>query len=221
MATAPADTVTPQDFARARRAMIDSQLRPSGITADWLLDAMGAAPREDYVAADLRSVAYMDRSLPLGQGRAMSSPFAQARLLQEARPRDADRALLIAGGTGYLSALLGPRVATLDVVEPDARLSGACPHNGRGNWHNAPLENGLPDGAPYDLIVIDGAVEALPTDFANQLGDNGRIVMGTVTRGVTRIAIGRKSGDAIAVQPLAEMGFPILSAFAKPKSWSF
>ncbi len=207
-------------FAPARKAMIDSQLRPSGITDAQVLAAMATTPREHYVAAGQQHVAYMDRSLPLGEGRAISSPYAQAVLLQTARPEETDKALLIGGATGYLAALLAPMVGSLDVVESDARLAGA-PGSKVGDWHDGALTAGWKKAGPYDLVIIDGAIEELPKAIASQLAPEGRLVTGLVESGVTRLALGRKVGDTVALQPLAETGMPILTDFAKPKSWSF
>ncbi|AKM11221.1 protein-L-isoaspartate O-methyltransferase family protein [Croceicoccus naphthovorans] len=219
MATAAAPSAS-EDFTRARRAMIDSQLRPSGVNDLTLIDAFMRVAREDYVAADQRAVAYVDRSLPLGEGRALTAPLSQARLLTEAKPKATDKALLIAGGTGYLAAVLAPLVASLDVVESDARLSGS-EGSKAGNWHSGALTGGWKKGGPYDLIVIDGAVETVPAALATQLADDGRIVTGTVVRGVTSIAVGRKVDKSVALLPLIEMGLPILTDFAAPKGWSF
>ena len=225
-ATPPTDQtpVKGENFATARKAMIDSQLRPSGISDPKVLAAMTSTPREQYVAADQRAIAYMDRSLPLGGGRAMSAPFAQAMLLQIARPAETDKALLIGGATGYLAALLAPMVATLDVVEPETRLTGVAGSKA-GDWHDGPLNDGYSRNGPYDLIVIDGAIEKLPPAVGNQLAADGRIVTGLVERGVTRIAIGRKAGaesDApVALQTLAETGMPVLADFKEEKGWSF
>ena len=221
MASAAAQTTDQTAvFARARRAMIDSQLRVSGINEPYLLDAFARVPREDYVAADQRSIAYVDRQLPLGEGRAISSPLGQARLLLEAAPKQTDKALLIAGGTGYLAALLAPLVASLDVVEPDARL-GHFDGERAGNWHASAMIDGWKKGAPYDLIIIDGAIENVPKAIARQLDSHGRIATGTVANGVTRIAIGRRSGDGVALLPVADIGMPVLADFATPKGWSF
>ncbi len=213
-----------ENFAAARKAMIESQLRPSGINDPRVLAAMAGTPREHYVAADQRAIAYMDRSVPLGQGRALSAPFAQAMLLQTARPVQTDKALLIGGATGYLAALLAPMVATLDVVEPATRLSGLAGSKA-GDWHDGALDAGHAVNGPYDLIVIDGAIEKLPAAIAGQLAADGRLVTGLVERGVTRIAIGRKAGEAgdapVALQTLVETGIPVLAEFKEEKGWSF
>jgi len=220
MASAAAPTAQNSDFARARRAMIDSQLRVSGINDPAILAAFAAVPREDYVAADQRAIAYVDRSLPLGEGRVLTAPLGQARLISEAAPRQSDKVLLIAAGTGYLAAILAPLVASLDVVEDDDRLSGLAGEKA-GSWHKGDLAKGYKRGGPYDLIVIDGAIEALPKALAQQLAGDGRIVTGTLDNGVTRIAVGRLADKNVALHPLVDIAMPVLNAFAAPKEWSF
>lgn len=185
----------------ARRAMIDSQLRTSGVNEPWVLAAMASVPREDFVPAAMRSAAYIDRAIPLENGRSLAAPLVQGKMLAEAAPKPTDRALLVGDGAGYLAALLRPLVGTLDTVDPaDALATGA---------------------GDYALIVIDGAVEVLPDALSDRLGADGRIVTGLVLRGVTRLAVGRKAGTDVSLLPLAELGIPILPEFAAPKRWSF
>ena len=191
------------DFTAARRAMIDSQLRVSGVTEDFVLAAMNRALREDFVPAAARGHAYIDRAIPLGNGRALPAPLFHGRLLAEAAPTMDDRVLLISCGSGYLAALVQPLVGALEVV--DAADAAAMKKKKGG----------------YTLLLIDGAIEGLPDALAGQLAEGGRIVTGLVARGVTRLTAGRKLGGAVSLQPLAEMGIPVLGEFAAPKRWSF
>lgn len=192
-----AQTVSP-----ARRAMIESQLRTSGVNEPWVLSAVAAVAREDFVPETMRSAAYIDRAIPLGNGRFLAAPLVHAKMLAEAEPTRKDKALLIGDGNGYLAALLRPLVGSLDAVDPAQAASLA----GEGG---------------YTLIVIDGAVEELPPALCQQLADDGRLVTGVVERGVSRLAAGRKAGGAVALLPLAEIGIPALPEFAAPKRWSF
>lgn len=186
----------------ARRAMIDSQLRPSGINEPWVLAAMARVPREDFVPEAMRSAAYIDRAIPLGNGRSLAAPEVHGMMLSEAAPTAQDKTLLIGDGNGYLAALLRPLVGTLDTVDP----SQVKKSTGSGG---------------YSLILIDGAIEELPQAVAALVAPDGRIVTGLVERGVTRLATGRKAAGKIALLPLAEIGIPILPEFAAPKRWSF
>lgn len=188
--------------AAARRAMIDSQLRTSGVNESWVLNAMAAVPREDFVPAAMRDAAYIDRAIPLSDGRQLASPLVHGRMLAEARPGGTDKALLIGDGKGYLAALLRPLVGSLDALTPDAAAS----KRGKGT---------------YTLLLVDGAVEEMPRAFASLLADGGRIVMGVLERGVTRLALGTKVEGEIALLPLADMGMPVLAEFRAPKRWNF
>jgi protein-L-isoaspartate(D-aspartate) O-methyltransferase len=186
----------------ARSAMIDSQLRTSGVNEPWVLAAIAALPRENFVPEAMRGAAYIDRAIALGDGRWLAPPLVHARMLSEAAPGNDDRALLIGQPGGYLEALLRPLVGSLDTVPPADATSA-------------------PPAEPYTLVVIDGAIEELPDAVAARLADGGRLVTGTVTRGVTRLAIGRKAAGSVALLPLAEIGMPVLPEFAAPKRWRF
>lgn len=190
------------DFATARRAMIDSQLRTSGVNEPWVLARMNAVPREDFVPAEARPVAYIDRAVPLGGSAMLAAPLFHARLLAEAKPVQSDRVLVVDGGSGYLPALIEGLAGSVTVVTPDDAMKGGK----KGD---------------YTLLLIDGAVEQLPEGIAKRLSEDARVVTGLIDNGVTRLAIGRKSGGTIALLPLAELGIPRLSAFDKPKAWSF
>lgn len=206
--------------ADARRAMIDSQLRTSGVNALPILAAFSTVARAGFVSEERRAVAYADRAVPLGSGRVLAPAVTHGLMLQDAAPRAEDKALLIGGGTGYLAAVVARLVGSLTVVEDDATLIGRAPAKA-GEWHEAPLVEGWAAGAPYSLILIDGAIERLPEAIARQLAPEGRIVTGLIERGVARLAIGRRSGDDVAFAVLTEADSAPLAAFAAPKSWSF
>jgi protein-L-isoaspartate(D-aspartate) O-methyltransferase len=186
----------------ARRAMIDSQLRTSGVNAEWVLRRMDAVAREDFVPASARGFAYIDRAITLGNDRFLSAPVVQGMMLQEARPSAADKALLVDGGSGYLAELLRPLVGSLDVIAPEK----AAAKSRKGD---------------FTLLVIDGAVERLPEALVRRLAAQARVVTGLVGNGVTRLAIGRKTAGEVALLPLAELGIPVLPEFAAPQGWSF
>lgn len=221
MAVAVAEQQAPEtDGAAARRAMIDGQLRVSGVNDPVLLAVIAAVPREVYVPLAQRSVAYIDRRLPLGHGRCLNPPLTNALMLSEAAPAQDDEALLIGGGTGYLAALLAPLTARLTVVESVPALAAMAPHKA-GHWFEGPLAAGAPDAAPFSLIVVDGAVEQVPPAIEAQLAEGGRLVTGLVERGVTRLAVGRKEAGTFGLLPLRECDIAPLSEFVQPKGWRF
>jgi protein-L-isoaspartate(D-aspartate) O-methyltransferase len=193
----------PAGHDAARRAMIDSQLRPSGINAEFVLQRMSDVPRERFVPEGARSFAYIDRAIALGEGRFLAAPEVQGVMLQEAAPTSADRALLVDGGSGYLAELLRPLVGSLDVIDAANAATGESPTN------------------DFTLLIIDGAAERLPDALVARLGDGARVVTGLAVKGVTRLAVGRKAAGVVALLPLAEIGIPPLPEFAAPKGWSF
>ncbi|AXK41369.1 protein-L-isoaspartate O-methyltransferase family protein [Erythrobacter aureus] len=195
-------TTTRLDYAAARKAMLDSQLRTSGVNDVFVLERMGTVAREDFVPQAAKATAYMDRAIRLESGGFLPAPLFHGAMLAEARPTMDDSVLVIDGGSGYLPALVEPLVAKLDTVTPDKAANGAK----RG---------------AYTLVLVDGAIEHVPAALAKLVADGGRIVTGMVERGVTRLATGRKSGKALALLSLAEMGIPRLGAFDRPQSWSF
>ena len=125
------------------------------------------------------------------------------KMLSEAAPRPDDTVLVVENGASYLAELIRPLVAS---VETMSAQDAAGSSSGRKT---------------YSLIIIDGAVEELSPTVKKRLAEGGRIVTGLVERGVTRLASGKKVAGTITLQPIAEIGSPVLDMFAKPESWSF
>lgn len=197
------NTTISRDTTTARKAMIDSQLRTSGVNEEYVLARMLAIPREDYLPADKASLAYIDRSIALGEAGHLAAPLFYGKLLLEAAPAPTDCVLLVEGGTGYLADLLRPLVAEVTTVSAADAAAGA-----------------LPEGT-YSLILVDGAIEQLPEGFGAALEENGLIVSGLLLRKVTRLASGRKVAGHVALSPVEDLGIPVLHGFDRPKSWTF
>lgn len=192
------DRPAAEDMAAARRAMIDSQLRVSGVNSPGILAAFAAVAREDFVPADRRAVAYMDRAVPLGEGHFLSPALTYGQMLEAAGTTASD-AVLVISPNGYLAALA-------------ERLAGSVT---RADTLAAA------QGGPYALILIDGAAQILPESLAALLTDEGRVITGMADRGVTRLAVARKVLGKIAATALGEADFAVLPEFAAPKTWSF
>lgn len=188
----------------ARKAMVDSQLRTSGVNAEWVLRRMGAVARERFVPDHARAFAYIDRAIALDNGRYLAAPVVQGMMLQEARPTPDDKALLVDGGSGYLAELLRPLVGSLEVIGPEEAVT------------KFPRKAG-----DVTLLMIDGAIEELPESLVRRLAEDARVVTGLMRNGLSRLAIGRKAAGQVALLPLAELGIPALPEFAVPKGWSF
>jgi protein-L-isoaspartate(D-aspartate) O-methyltransferase len=213
------------DFVAMRQAMVASQLRTSGVTDPRVIAAMAEVPRERFVPAEVARLAYSDRGVPMGQGRSINMPLATGRLVNEARLRGGDRVLLIGAGGGYTAAVLAQIVAEVVAVESTpalatharAALAGAA---GVTVIEGA-LEHGHPQGAPYDVLIVDGAVEELPATLVSQVAEGGRIVAGVVENGVTRLATGTRAGPACALMPFADIEAVRLPGFARPRGFAF
>lgn len=204
-----------------RRNMVDSQLRPSGVNTPWVLAAMLETPREDFITGD-KSAAYMDRSLPLGEGRCLNPPVSLGQMLMLADVSPTDRVLLVGAGTGYLATLLKRRVQSLVAVEESPALAAAfgtaCPEV---KLVNGPLADGAAEHAPFDIIIIDGAIARLPESLIAQLAEGGRIVTGLLDGPVSRLASGIKRGGHVALRPALDLEIAALPGFAPAKEFVF
>lgn len=203
MTVATADTARIIDFQGARRAMIASQLRTSGISDGAVISRMRMVPREDFVPEQARALAYIDRAIPIGDGRSLASPLFHGLMLQDAKPTLADDVLIVDGGSGYLPALVEPLVKSMKVISADDALKAAR------------------SKTRYTLLLVDGAVQQLPPTLIKRLADEARIVTGLSDDGVTRIVSGRKVGDQVALMPLLDLGIPALPQFDAKSEWTF
>ena len=209
-----------QDFSLARRVMVDNQLRPQGVTDRGVLAAMGKVERERFVPEQGRPLAYFDRPLSIGQGRSMMPPAALGRLLTEAAPLASQRALVIGSGTGYSAAVLKAIGLEVVALEADEALASAAQAAGI-DTAVGDLAKGWPKGAPYDLILLDGAVEDIPSALGKQLAPNGLIIGAIDDRGVTRLIVGSCANGAIGWRSIADSDVEPLPGFERPKAFIF
>ena len=217
------------DFALARRNMVDGQLRPNRVTDSALLAAIGELPRERFLPDGLRSVAYADDDVPLGNGRFMIEPMVLARLIQSLQPQAEDKAMVAAAGRGYGAAILARLVKSVIAVEADAGLAAAAQQTLRelavANIQQVagPAQQGATASAPYDVILIEGAVGEIPSTIVDQLAEGGRLA--TVISdpsgalGVAHLFV--KRGGVTSGRPLFDAGTPLLPGFARPPRFTF
>ncbi|MBD3734447.1 MAG: protein-L-isoaspartate O-methyltransferase [Sphingopyxis sp.] len=210
--------------AAMRAAMIDSQLRTNDVIDPDVVAAMAAVPREAFVPAALSGVAYMDRAIALGDGRALNPPLVTGRLLVEAAVRPGMRVLLVGAATGYTAALLAKLGAEVHAVEERVDLieaARAAAGDSAIAWTQGPLAAGAPKAAPFDRIIIEGAVETLPDALVAQLAEGGRIVAARRDGSVSRLVQGVKAGGTVALRAFADMDVAPLPGFAAPKGFRF
>lgn len=220
---APTNTLSP-DEAMLCRAMIDTQLRPNGVTNGALIGAIAAVRRGDFVAAGQLSAAYADRAVPLSGARALSPVLTTARLLQAADIGGHEHVLLIGGASGYCAALLRAMGARVTMVECDGALAARAAKalGDAVQIITGPLADGAAESAPFDRLVIDGAIESVPAALSDQLRAGGIAVMALRDGAVTRLARAVKSANAI-ITPIAfaELEAVTLPGFAPAPSFAF
>jgi len=208
------------DFAAARAAMVENQLRPQGVTDPAVLDAMRRVRREEFLPSHTRPLAYVDRAVAIGERRFLAAPAVLGQLLTQMMPLPGQRALVVGAGTGYSAAVLGAMGLEVTALETSPELASAA-RAGGVEIVEGPLEAGFAKGAPYDQILIDGAVEYLPDAIVGQLADGGRLGTALVDRGVTRLIVGRKVGGAFGYLSLSDAGVPVLPGFTRPRAFTF
>ncbi|SHI91974.1 protein-L-isoaspartate(D-aspartate) O-methyltransferase [Roseomonas rosea] len=214
------------DYAEARRRMVDGQVRPNRVTDPRILEGMRAIPRELFVPQRLRVRALSDEDLALGGGRVLLQPMVVARLIQLAAPRPGERVLVLGAGPGYGAAVMAHMGAQVVAVEDDAVIAGFGEEGiaaaglpaGSLRRQAGSSEAGLPDGAPYDLIFIEGAVPSIPAALSAQLAEGGRLsAIRAVPGQVPSAILGRRVGGSFSTVEafdIAGTQMPLLPAFA-------
>ena len=211
--------LAPTESSAMRRAMVDSQLRTNAVTDLRLLEAMRRIAREDFVPESAKATAYIDRAIPLGGGRAINPPMTTALLIDAVRLAAGSHVLLIGAATGYAVALLEAMGLKVTGVESDTALIAQMPAG--VSALQGVLAQGWAAGAPYDAIIIDGAVDHVPAVISDQLALDGRLSTGLVDRGVTRLAVGRRGGQGFGLSEFADAEAAVLPGFATPKPFTF
>ena len=215
------ETMSPADYTLARNLMVDGQLRPSRVNDRRLLDIMRTLPRESYLPAGMATLAYIDEDVPLtpapgrpqAHARYLLKPLILARMIQLARPREGETALVIGAGCGYGSAILAAFGVHVTALEEDAGLIGLARRNPAElvRLVEGPLAKGHPDGAPFDLVFIEGAVREIPPEIGRQVAANGRLVCILSPEGGTSVAVlAEPSTGGLRAQPEFDAAAPLL-----------
>ena len=212
------------DTSVARGHMVDSQIRPNKVTHAALLAAFRAIARERFVPAAATARAYADDGVALGGGRVLMAPMWLARLLQAARPAPGERARVVGCGTGYGAAVLaacGLAVTALDEDESLLAIGRAAAPAGV-RFVTGKLAAGWQDAAPYDVIVIEGAAEAIPEALGAQLVPaTGRLVAVREEAGLGRAVLGEVFDGRLAFTTLFDCPTPVLPAFKRAPQFVF
>jgi len=212
-------------FEVMRHAMVASQLRTNAVNDVRVVEVMARVPREDFLPEENRAIAYRDTLLPLAGGRRQNLPLATGRLLTVADVRVTDKVLLIGAAGGYTAALLADLANAVVAVEEEPSLA-ALARTALSAFANVelvegPLAAGHAAEGPYDLIVVDGAVEQLSEALLAQLKPEGRVVTGLVDRGVTRLAAGRRTEGGFGLTDFADIECAVLPGFERLRTFQF
>lgn len=218
------------DFARARRTMVDTQIRVNDVTDPAIIDALLAVPREDFVPDSRRVLAYLDDDLPVIEpthgkpGRYLMEPMVLAKMLQAAGLAPDSRVLHVGAATGYTTAVLARLAAQVTAVEEDASLA-AIARDKLAGTHVTLVEGPHADGAsaraPFDVILAEGSVEVIPEVLFTQLAEGGRLVA-VVGRGRSAKCVvhTRRNGETSAL-PVFDAALPPLPGFSAPHGFVF
>lgn len=222
-----------QDFALARAHMVDSQIRTNDVTDHRLIAALFDIPRERFVPAGRRALAYIDEDIPLdgasgGETRYLMEPMPFARLVQLADIGAGDVVLDVGCATGYSSAVLARLAEAVVALESDEALAAVAnetlPALEVGNVAvvSGPLAAGYPDEGPYDVIFVNGSVEEVPQALFDQLREGGRLVaVVTDERGVSQAWLFTRRGGQTSGRPAFNAWAKPLPGFRKPKVFVF
>lgn len=215
------------DFERARKAMVDNQLRTSNVTDRRILNAMLSVPREDFVPASRRALAYIDEAHDLGHGRAMPAPAPFAKLVQLAEIEPGDAVLDLGAGLGYSTAVLAQLAHEVVGVESDPTLAAAAAKAlSAAGVSNAEivvsdLNNVQPHASGFDVILLEGAVNEVSPELFKLLRDGGRLVA-LIRRGPAAVAhVFVKSGETVNSRAEFNTSLPPLTEAKRPDDFVF
>lgn len=218
------------DFARARRTMVDTQIRVNDVTDSRIIDALMDVPRENFVPDSRRALAYLDDDLPVnesgeGPARHLIEPMVLAKMLHAAAIRPDETVLDVGVATGYSAAILAHLAAHVVALEEDTALAATARSLLAPQANVAVVEGPLVDGAsqrgPFDVIVLEGAVEVVPANLLKQLRQGGRLVA-VVGRGrAAKCMLHTLRDDEVSVRPVFDAAIPALPGFEAPKAFVF
>lgn len=215
------------DYATARTNMVEGQIRPNRVVDGPVVEAFRAVPRERFVPAALKGVAYVDEDIQVGAGRYLMEPMVLSRLLQEARIGAGDTVLDVGCATGYSAAILARLAGTVIALEQDPALAATAGRTleevGAGNVVvvTGVLADGHAGRAPYDAIVFQGAVATVPDSLLRQLAEGGRLVAVVLSGRVGKARLYENVGGVVSGRTLFDAAVPPLPGFAPAPRFEF
>jgi protein-L-isoaspartate(D-aspartate) O-methyltransferase len=215
------------DFAAARRNMVDGQVRTADVTDPRIQSAMLEIPRESFVPQVSAALAYLDLDLPVGENgtRRLLKPMVLAKLIHALELASSDRVLDAGCATGYGAAVLAHVAGHVTALEEDSGLAQAASRALAGLKNvravTGPLTKGWPKDAPYDAIILEGAVEFSPEAFLPQLRDGGRLACILGGGPGAKAMLYFRSGDDLGGRSIFDASAAVLPGFVKTPAFAF
>jgi protein-L-isoaspartate(D-aspartate) O-methyltransferase len=215
------------DQEKARRNMVDCQVRTADVTSLELLAAFLAVPRERFVPAELAEIAYLDEELPLGNGRFLIAAAPLARLLQAAMIEPGNKVLDVGCATGYSTALIASLGATVTGLEVSPELAArarealASLKIENAAIREGSLDAGLAMQGPFDVILIGGSVQRLPDALKDQLKPGGRLVAVEGSGNAAFAKLYVNDDGNVSARRLFNCALPLLTGFERAPQFVF
>ena len=215
------------DYQAARTAMVDGQVRPSDVTLYPIIEAMLHVPREVYVPAEKRAIAYVGEHISLENSGVILAPRILAKMLEVLDIQANELVLDIGVGLGYSAAVIARMAEAVIAVEANSDIAGEAEitlsEQSADNavMHTGALVDGAPEHGPYDVIVIEGGVQLLPESLLEQLKIGGRIAAIFVDGPSGQCRVGVRTDAGISWDTVFDATAPILAGFAQEKTFSF
>ncbi|MDP1699725.1 MAG: protein-L-isoaspartate O-methyltransferase [Aestuariivirga sp.] len=210
------------NFAAARHNMVESQVRPNGITDHRIIDAMAQVKREDFVPAERKAIAYLDEDVQLKEGRFLIEPMAFARMIHLALFKPTDKVLVVGAGTGYGARVIAKLAKSVVALESDPELLALARGFLAGATNINVVEGSLAAGhgaeAPYDVIIVEGRIAAVPESLFAQLANEGRIVAAVGNTDVSKMQITTLTDGHRSARFVFDVSIAPLPGFALEKA---
>jgi protein-L-isoaspartate(D-aspartate) O-methyltransferase len=213
------DSMT-DEFAAARRAMVEGQIRKRGVSSLRVLEAMLSVPRHEFVPAEFQSDAYADKPLPIGEGQTISQPYIVGAMTEALELTGVERVLEVGAGSGYQAAVLSLLASEVITVESQTQLALSAQERltdlGYTNVHvhNGDGSAGFPEAAPYDAILVTAAAPEIPQVLAAQLREGGRLVIPVGSQENQELIQARKENGELKTRVLFDCRFvPLLGRY--------
>ncbi len=214
------------DFAARRTMMVDTQVRPSDVTKFPIIEAMLAVPREEFVPTSLREAAYAGENVGLGDDRVLLEPRTLAKMLDALDIQSSELVLDLGCNYGYSAAVIARMAEAVIAIEEDSAMAREAAellsHQGADNVmvQEGALVDGAAEHAPFDVIVLQGAVHDVPSTLSEQLKDGGRIAALFMEGVLGVVKIGHKMDGQLNWRPAFNASAPVLPGFQKNPAFS-